>query len=321
MHGHPVDVVCIGETMALIAPDPPRPIADAETFVLTHGGAESNVAAWLAALGAVVQWCGRVGDDPLGRRVLAELEAAGIGLSGARTDTEAPTGVYFKDPAAGATRVWYYRVGSAGSRLDADDVERALLQRPRVVHLSGITPALSTSSAAAVAHAFARARELGVSVSFDVNYRPALWDSAAHAGTHLLPLAKDADVVFVGLDEAATLWGCLDADDVRAVVGGRGTLVVKDGPRAAWSFAEGAAVSAPALPTQIVEPVGAGDAFAAGWLCGLLRGVPPVARLRLGHLVAAHALRSVTDHLTLTATPEELLATAVGDLPGPSAAT
>lgn len=293
-------VVCIGETMAMVTPDPPMPLASAADLVLSQGGAESNVAAWLVALGDDAHWCGRVGNDVLGARVLAELRARGIGVDTVTIEASAHTGVYFKDPGVAATAVWYYRSGSAGSRLDRSDVERALALRPDLVHITGILPALSNTCRDATNYLLRRARDEGIVASFDVNYRPALWPSVESAAAELRKLADQADIVFVGLDEAATLWQ-VDVDtDVRLVLPSPGTLIVKDGPRVATCFAGVDPVRVPALPVDVVEPVGAGDAFAAGWLHGYLHGLDAVERLRLGHRMAAQALCSPTD---LTALP------------------
>lgn len=302
---HP-EVVCLGETMAMVTPSPPRPLSEARTLALSHGGAESNVAVWLARLGSPVAWCSRLGDDVLGRRVLAEIAAAKVGTDLVALDDGARTGVYFKDPRPGSTRVIYYRDGSAAAGLDEHDVDRALAGPPRLLHLTGITPALSDSCARAVDYAVTRAGQLGVTVSFDVNYRPALWPSPAAAATMLGPLARRCHIVFIGCDEAAVLWGVSDAGEIRSVLGGHGTLVVKDGSRPASSVEGDRVTTVAALPVQVVEPVGAGDAFAAGWLHGWLRGFPAAARLRLGHLVASSALTSATDHGELTAPPAEL---------------
>ncbi|MBV9793179.1 MAG: sugar kinase [Actinobacteria bacterium] len=301
------DVVCLGETMAMVTPSPPRPLAEAQTLTLSQGGAESNVAIWLARLGLPAAWCSRLGDDSLGRRVLAEVAAAGVDTSLVELDAGAPTGVYFKDPQPGATSVLYYRRGSAASLMDEDDADRALAPGVRLLHLTGITPALSESCAHAVDQAIARAAELGVTVSFDVNYRPALWPGPEAAAEVLGWLTGRCDVVLAGADEASLLWGTDSVLDTWAALGEPGTLVVKDGARAAHSTADGRAVtSVAALPAEVVEPVGAGDAFAAGWLFGWLRGLPDAARLRMGHLIASSALTSATDHGEFAMPPADL---------------
>lgn len=317
------EVVCFGETMAMVTPSPPRPLAEARTLALSHGGAESNVAVWLARLGSRVAWCSRLGDDVLGHRVLAEIAAADVSTSLVTFDPGARTGVYFKDPRPGLTEVLYYRDGSAAAAMDESDVDRALARPARLLHLTGITPALSDSCLRAVDYAITRAAQLRVTVSFDVNYRPALWRSPADAGAVLGRLARRCGIVFVGCDEAEVLWGTSAVPDVRSVLGVQGVLVVKDGSRLASSAEGGSVTSVVALPVEVVEPVGAGDAFAAGWLYGWLRDLPAAARLRLGHLVASSALTSATDHGAFPFSPSELeeLARSGSAWPGPKQTT
>ena len=307
------DVLCIGETMALVAPDPPVALRDAERLRLGAAGAESNVAVWLAGLGSATQWCGRVGDDPLGQRVLRELQSAGVGIETVVIDEMAPTAVYFKDPGREGTKVWYYRRGSAGSRLDVADVTRALKLRPSIVHLSGVTPALSASCAAAMEHVMRAARDRGVIISFDVNHRPGLWFGSGAAGK-LQELAAMADIVFVGCDEAASLWGTVTDDDVRELLPDVATVIVKDGAASATSFDDRRVTRVPALAVEVSEPVGAGDAFAAGYLRGRLLAMAPERCLRLGHLVAGRALSTTADTAAPTA-PGELEALAVSGAP------
>lgn len=300
------DVVCLGETMALIAPDPPRPLATAERLVLGSAGAESNVAVGLARLGTPAQWCSRVGDDPLGRRVLADVAAAGVGTDLVRISANARTGLMLKDPQPGTTGVLYFRDNSAASQMDETDVDRALAAGPAVLHLSGITPALSPSCARAVEHALERAGPAGVVVSFDVNLRPALWPDPGSAAERLRALAQRCDIVFVGLDEAAALWSAGTADDVRSLLDRPDVLVVKDGGRSATSFDADGRHEVAALPLEVLEPVGAGDAFAAGWLHAHRRGSTAETKLRLGHLVAAGSLLAPGD-LAVTPVATETL--------------
>ena len=183
-------VVCLGETMALVVPDPPAPLAVADRFLLSHAGAESNVAVTLARLGTQARWCSRVGDDPFGRRIRAELTALGVDTSLVSV-TAGRTGVFFKDPAGATTTVHYYRDGSAASTMDGTDAERALAARPALIHLTGITPALSRSCAGMIDGVLQRASAAGApQVSFDVNYRPSLWPDPARAAGELHRLAQ-----------------------------------------------------------------------------------------------------------------------------------
>ncbi|MFE9600750.1 sugar kinase [Streptomyces hokutonensis] len=293
-------VVCVGETMVVLAPPDGRPLAEQPSVTMAVGGAESNVACGLAGLGHRAAWIGRLGDDPFARRVLAELTARGVDVSGVETDPARPTGVYFKDPAPTGTRTHYYRSGSAASAMGPAMTRLPALRRARVVHLSGVAAALSDDCAALleailVDRALGR-RGSGPLVSFDVNHRPALWrHGSPDAAKSLLTLARAADVVFVGRDEAEALWGAARADDVAELLGPAPLIVVKDAEHGATSYADGSRTFVPALPTEVVEPVGAGDAFAAGYLAALLEHRDERSRLRLGHLAASAALRTRED--------------------------
>lgn len=286
------DVVCVGETMAVLT-SPEALAADGRLTVGT-GGAESNVAVALARLGHTAAWVSRVGTDPFGGIVTEAVARWGVDVRGVEVDPERPTGLYVKDTAPGGAGVLYYRSGSAASALSAADADRVWSHRARAVHLSGITPALSSRAAALVEHLLDRRAGNGVLRSFDVNHRPALWSPRAAAPV-LLDLARRADVVFVGRDEAERLWGTPAAEDVRAVLPEVPVLVVKDAEHGATCFEAEGAVFVPSPRVDVVEEVGAGDAFAAGFLSGLLRRLSPERCLRLGHLVAGSVLRSPGD--------------------------
>ncbi|WP_228022597.1 sugar kinase [Streptomyces acidicola] len=300
-----LDVVCLGETMAVLAPPDALPLADQPALRLSIGGAESNVACGLAALGHRAAWLSRVGDDPFGQRILTELASRGVEVSAVGTDPLHPTGVYFKDPGPDATRTHYYRRGSAASHMGPEVARAPELHDTRIVHLSGITAALSDSCARLLEEiVVGRTPWTGdVSgtpsrpiVSFDVNHRPALWrDRGADAAQPLLDLARAADIVFVGRDEAEALWDTARPDEIAALLAPAPLVVVKDAEHGATSYSAGSRTFAPTPPVEVVEPVGAGDAFAAGYLSGVLHDHDEMTRLRLGHLTAAAVLRSRDD--------------------------
>ena len=286
-------LITIGETMMMFVPARAESFATAEEVHLHAGGAESNVASHVAHAGHSSAWVSVVGDDVFGRRIRRSIERHGVDTRWVTCDPAAPTGVYFKDPGNG---VLYYRSGSAASRMSPATVASIPLEDADVVHLSGITPALSASCAALVDTVFERVAASTATLSFDVNYRPSLW-SAGAAAPVLRALASRADIVFVGRDEANALWGCSTADDVRALLPEPERLVVKDGDVGATEFSADGSVFEPAIPTEVLEAVGAGDAFAAGYLAALLRGVATNDRLRAGHERARLVLRSTSDFI------------------------
>ncbi|WP_082403584.1 sugar kinase [Saccharothrix sp. NRRL B-16348] len=284
-------MLCVGETMAVFTPAEAGPPEEVRAWTRGIGGAESNVACALAALGVPVGWVSAVGDDPFGRAIVAFLAGAGVDVSHVLVDPTRPTGLYLKEAGKTGSAVRYYRAGSAASALGPEVVDRLDLGAVSHVHLTGITAALSPSCSALV-HALLD--HPGITTSFDVNWRPALWGPS---GPEVLrSLAAKADVVLVGDDEAEALWGVSEPLAVREVLPEPGTVVVKQGAQGATVLAVGEApVFEPALAVDVVEPVGAGDAFAAGFLAARLAGEPPARCLRSGHLAAAGALCTLSD--------------------------
>ena len=295
------EVLCVGESMAVFVPGEDGPADAVTTWVRGVGGAESNVACALAGLGVRAGWVSAVGDDPFGRAVVAAVAGAGVDVSGVVVDPTRPTGVYIKEASATGSPVRYYRFGSAASDMGPEVLDRLDLDAARLVHLSGITAALSPRCRALTELLLDRA----ALVSFDVNHRPALWTS--DAGRVLRGLAARADIVLVGADEAEALWGVSDPVAVREVLPEPAALVVKQGPIGATLFEGGEMVFEPALRVDVVEPVGAGDAFAAGFLAATLAGQSPRRRLRAGHLQAVGALR--THHDVAIPLPRDVVAT------------
>lgn len=288
------EVLTVGETMVMLTPPAGEDLLSAPRLDVHMGGAESNVAAWLVAEGVPTTWVSRVGDDPLGRRLVAEVAAHGVDVAHVEVDPDAPTGLYLKDPSPAGTRVHYYRRGSAASRMDAPLVDRLPLRGVRLVHLSGITPGLSPTCDRLVDALVNRARAERALLSFDVNFRPGVWP-ATTAAPRLRALADQADVVLVGLDEARAVWGTTTAEQVRELLPGPGRLVVKDAAAGATELSRSGSVHVPAHAVRVVEPVGAGDAFAGGYLAAVLRGEEPAAALLRGHDLAARALTATSD--------------------------
>lgn len=287
------EIVCIGETMALITPTDAR-LSDAAQASIGLAGAESNVAAGVASTGHRVAWASRLGADPLGDRVATELERRGVELWVERDDI-APTGVMFKDPGTESSSVYYYRRGSAASRMEPGFLSAPQLDGVRIVHTTGIAPALSASCRRMVDRLFDDARTAGALVSFDVNDRRPLWSKEDAAET-LARLADAADITFVGRDEAERIWGTVTPAEIRAFLPNCALLVVKDGDVGATAFDHDAPpVFVPAPVVDVVEPVGAGDAFASGFLAATLEGADLAARLSAGHAAAERVLTIAAD--------------------------
>ncbi|WOT39210.1 sugar kinase [Streptomyces coeruleorubidus] len=294
----PPDVVTFGETMAALRARGALRLGG--SLGLSVAGAESNVAIGLARLGHRVRWAGRVGADELGALVLRTLRAENIDTGHAVTDdTGRPTGLLLTEPRLGTlTRVSYYRAGSAGSAVSPADVLPALAPGTRVLHLTGITPALGPSAADAALTAAATAHESGITVCLDVNYRSRLW-SADQARTALRPMLAHVDLLIASEDELPLVLERPAADEPEAVdsivSAGVREVVVKRGAHGATSFTADGASDCAARQVDAVDLVGAGDAFVAGYLSGLLDGADIPARLRRAVTTAAFAVATRGD--------------------------
>ncbi|MER3389748.1 MAG: sugar kinase [Microcella sp.] len=276
-------LLTFGESMGLVSSEGFGHFAHAPRARIGFGGAESNVAIGMRRLGIPATWASRLGDDPFGELIRRELRAEAVETL-ITTDTNRPTGIMVKErTSTSRTRVMYYRSGSAASALTEADLPQDRLSEFEVLHLTGITAALGNEPRNAVLVAAREARSLGVRVSFDLNYRAGLWGPLAAADFYrtMLPLV---DVVFAGEDEAGLLFpNVMEPGELatRLMDCGAAEAVVKRGERGAWAKSGDDEEHAPARPARVVDSVGAGDSFVAGYLAELLRGTDLSGRLRV----------------------------------------
>lgn len=313
-------VVTLGECLISLVAAEPGPLAEAGSFERHIAGAEANVAVGLARLGQSVAYIGRVGSDGFGVAIVRRLRSEGVDVRHLTVDT-ATTGLMLRERRVlGPAQVVYARTGSAGSRLSPDDIDRAaadgLFTDARWLHLTGITPALSGTARDAVMRAVELAHDADLTVSLDVNLRRRLWSDEA-AAPIVRALAKQADVVLGSPDELAVVTGADEGDPpalVKAVLAlGPSVAVAKLGADGALGIEQGRSpISVPALPVpSVVDPVGAGDAFSAGYIAARLSGADLVQSLRTANACGAAAVAAMGD---LTGLPdavelERLLAT------------
>jgi len=314
--GGPAELVTMGETMALLTAPRVGLLRHMPSLDLSAAGAESNLAIGAARLGRRTAWLSRVGDDEFGRLVTATIRAEGVAVY-APVDPTAPTGLMVKERRTDtAIRVQYYRAGSAASRLSPSDVDESVVRGARVLHVTGITPALSASARDAVHAAVEVARSAGVAVSLDLNYRSALWDPAT-AGTELRDLVGDADIVFATAPEARLV---VSGDDEAALAAALGKLgprqvLLKRGPRGVLGFVDGTVHDVPARPVTAVDSVGAGDAFAAAYLTEWIGGATPETCLATATVAGAFAVTVPGDWEGLPSRAElDLLGTSDDDV-------
>ncbi|MFJ4682470.1 sugar kinase [Streptomyces sp. NPDC088789] len=309
-----IDVLTFGEAMVSLRTD--RPIRAGDALRMSVAGAEANVAIGLARLGHRVRWTGLTGTDGFGDLILRTLRAEGVDISHAARVGE-PTGlVVFEARTADLTRVSYHRSGSAGSRIGPAQVAAAWDRRVRVVHATGITAALGPGPLGAVRTAVESASAAGATVSLDVNYRAKLWSREAAAAV-LRPLVPSVDILIASDDElplAAPAAAVSEAEQVEALLErGVREVVVKRGADGAEVFDTSGSTARPAVPVTVRDTVGAGDAFVAGYLSGLLDGAPAGSRLERAVTTGAFAVASVGDWEGLPAREElDLLRAAPG---------
>ena len=299
------EVVTLGECLASFVAADAGPLAEARRFTRHIAGAEANVAVGLARLGHAVAYIGRVGGDGFGTAILRALRGEGVDVRHLTIDDSARTGVMFRERRVlGAMDVVYHRAGSAGSRLTPEDVVRAVddgvFEGIRWLHLTGITPALSDSARAATMRALEEGRRIGATVSLDVNLRRRLW-SDEQAAPVLRDLASRVNVVFGSTDELALVAGAdidSEPDQLVAAVAATGprTVVVKLGRDGALGRDGETSMAVPGIAvTDVVDPVGAGDAFCAGFIAGRLDGVDLTTALRMGNACGALAVAASGD--------------------------
>jgi 2-dehydro-3-deoxygluconokinase len=293
------EVVTLGECMAVLYPEEAVPLDRASTLAIDIAGAEANLAIGLSRLGHSVQFISRVGADPFGQRIRATLTAEGVDIAHLLTDATASTGVFFREWLPdGLRRVFYYRAGSAASQMTPEDLPPAAFNGVRLVHLTGITPALSQSCAATVAKAIELAHAAGALVSFDPNYRAKLWD-AGKAQKVLLPLMAQADILLIGHEDAQALFGVEEKSRIlaRCAELGAQIVVLKQAEHgvSAWTSEISLEIEAERVEA-VIDPVGAGDGFNAGFLSGWLRGHSLEDSLRSGARIGAAAVATLGDY-------------------------
>jgi sugar/nucleoside kinase (ribokinase family) len=291
-------VLTFGEAMAMFVAGTPGSLDEVEHYTRSLAGAETNVATGLARLGHSTGWIGRVGDDPFGRFIHTALSGTGIDTAHVTVDPEAPTGFQLKSHAGGGDpEVVYFRKNSAGSRLAWDPALESYIGGARHLHITGIPLALSASTRDFAFRAVQVARDHGVTVSFDTNLRPVLWPSTAEMIDITHQMVALADIVLPGASEGQVLLGTKDPIEIGRTYLGMGatTVIVKDGGLGATVVTREEVLHRNVFPVQVVDTVGAGDGFAAGFISGTLDRLSTRGCLRRAAAVGAMATTSPGD--------------------------
>jgi 2-dehydro-3-deoxygluconokinase len=290
-----LDLLTFGETMVLFAPAERGTLESAPAYHASIGGAESNCAIGLARLGYSVAWVSRLGRDPFGERVLKTIRGEGIDVSRVQRCDAAPTGLMFKEPGPGnTTRVFYYRRQSAAAALRSEQFDSL---SAKYLFVTGITPALSDSNRKLTFELVERFRAAGTKVAFDPNMRFRLW-SASEARVVFLELARKCDILIPSLAEAEIMTGLKESESMLDALISLGPpqVVLKAGDQGAW-YADGEERGfCPCYSVPEIDPVGAGDAFCAGLLSGLLDGQPLREAVKRGAALGALCVSTFGDY-------------------------
>ncbi|RPD97591.1 sugar kinase [Candidatus Pantoea deserta] len=296
-----LDVVTIGEAMAMFVARESGDLAAAESFIKRAAGAELNVAIGLARLGLKVGWVSRVGADSFGRFICQLLESEGVDHRRVTTDARYPTGFQLKSKVDDGSdpSVEYFRKGSAASHLSVDDFDSDYFGAARHLHLSGVAAALSPGSLALLKHSAKEMRARGKTISFDPNLRPVLWRSEEEMRQQLNHLAEYADWVLPGEKEGYILTGYRQPEAIADFYLDKGVkaVVIKTGCDGAWyKTAEGEQGQVEAIRVEnVVDTVGAGDGFAVGVISALLEGKTLPQAIKRGNKIGSLAIQVIGD--------------------------
>ncbi len=290
------DVVTFGESMALMMPDNSKGIEYSSGFQSLFGGAESNVAIGVSRLGHRIGWFGRLGKDPFGRMIVKKIRGEGVDVSRVQLTAEAPTGLMLRETVSGKSSVYYYRKGSAASFMRPEHLDESYIAQAKYLHVTGITMALSESARETVREAVRMAKRNGVKVCFDPNLRLKLW-SLDEAREVLLEVAKEADYFMPGLDELKLLY---QTESFEEIIGRLkelpGVSIVKGGDNETYIVEGDSLTAVPYFKAeQVVDTVGAGDGFCAGFYAGLLKGYSLQEAVRLGNLIGCMVVQMEGD--------------------------
>lgn len=271
-----LDVVTLGETMALFTPGKQGYLRYENQFSRSFAGSETNVAIGISRMGYKAGWISKVGKDEFGKALLMFLRGEQIDISLVK-EVAAPTGLMFKEYLReNQTRVSYYRKGSAASQMAPIDLDEEYIKQAKYLFVSGITPALSESCKETVFAAIELAKKNGVQVVFDPNLRKTLWEEHVARET-LLEISKKADMILPGISEGEFLFGISDEAEIskKLIEMGAKKVIVKLGAKGAFYMTEEESGYVPGYQVErVIDPIGAGDAFASGLLTGLLDKLP-----------------------------------------------
>lgn len=302
------EILLVGEPMGLFISQETGEFEDVDGFYLKIAGAEFNVAVGIQRLGHKPSFMTKLGDDPFGRKIIKAMKEYGIATDLIINSEERPTGFMFKSKVTtGDPKIFYFRKGSAASTLSGKDVENLDYSKYDIVHITGITPALTKDTKEATEMMIKKAKENGLTISFDPNLRPQLWNSQEEMRECINNFASQSDIFLPGINEAKILIGETDPEKIaqKYLEMGAKAVVVKvgaDGSYYANQEEQGFVKGFKA--TEVVDTVGAGDGFAVGILSALREGKSLKEAALRGNAIGAIQVMSIGDNEGMPTTAE-----------------
>lgn len=267
------EVITIGETMATFSPNTNGSLRYVKDFALRIAGAESNTAIGIQKLGHSAEWFSRIGNDELGQFILNSIRSEGVKVKNCVFDSDHRTGLMVKEfHSKNETRVHYYRDNSAASHLAPEDIDDIIIKNSKILHITGITPVLSDICLSSIMKAIDLAKQYDVMISFDPNIRMKLWGSKDYTDI-IKKIIANSSIIMLGLDEAYKLFGTMEVDDIFSRLFQNKNMhfvAIKDGSKGAYVATKNETHFIAPYPCNCIDPVGAGDAFNAGFLVGIL---------------------------------------------------
>ena len=309
------DIVTLGEAMLRFTPRDYQRLEQAASFQVNVSGSELNTSWGTARLGLCTTWVSRLVDNPMGRMIAGKAREMGVDVSHVQWTPKGRVGLYYCEMGAStrASRVYYDRKGSAMSQMKPGTVDWAvILEGAKVFHVSGITPALSADCRLVTEEAIRAAKQAGCLVSFDMNYRSRLW-SPLEARDCIEALLDRVDILLTTSDDTSIVFG---VEGEPADIAGKfvdkyslkvAVLTIRHAPsvlRGKWSSVavtdDGQTYASRAkIDLELIDRVGSGDAYDAGFLYGLLSGDVPKA-VRYGDAMSAIKHSVPGDHAWIT---------------------
>ncbi|MCA1012773.1 sugar kinase [Halobacillus halophilus] len=305
------DVLTIGDAMITLDPSQTGPMRFASTFQRKAGGAEFNVAIGCARLGLQTRWLSCLGNDEFGKYIRNFARGEGVDTSAVKLLDNYQTSLNFKEIREGGNgKTFYYRYPSPTTELTEKTLNIDSLRNTRLLHITGVFAAIDPQkNIPLLKRAITIAKDHGALISFDPNIRLKLW-SKEEAQKNLKQLLPYVDIMLTGVDEAALLLGVSQPDEIIDACKqyGISTIAIKKGAEGAIGYCGNETLSLPpSKPAKVVDTVGAGDGFDAGFIFGILKGWGLERTLRFANTIGAMVVSVYGDNEGLPELEEVLI--------------